>query len=386
MPLAGLGPAIDVGLSYPDSPTAAAENVTVLWRGDLDELTAFQRGGVDPAAWNEASLRWLVDPGRTGEEPASGTRIGIADVERFKATVGVFVQLDNRFGGGNARQALIQHLNTDGQRLLRGRYTAEVGRGLFSAVAEATLLAAWMTYDSAPESGLAQRYFIQALALAQAADDRLLGGSILDAMSHQATYLGRFQEAANLARAARAGTAGRATPTLTAHFHAMEARALARLGDARACDLALAEAVRTFERRNPDDDPDWIKYVDEAELAAELGHCFRDLGRPDAATQHASQCLGAIDETTFQRSDFFATMVLADASLAAGEAEQACAVALQALTAGEQIRSARCVRYLRDFHDRLTSLGEGPLFSDFQEQARGSRLWRIASRPQTRAS
>lgn len=166
----------------------------------------------------------------------------------------------------------------------------------------------------------------------------------------------------------------------------MEARALARLGDARACDLALTEAVRIFGRRNPDDDPDWIKYVDEAELAAELGHCFRDLGRPGAATQHASQCLGAIDGTTFQRSDFFATMVLADASLAAGEAEQACAVALQALTAGEQIRSARCVRYLRDFQDRLTSLGDSPVISGFQEQARDSRLWRIASQPQTRAS
>ena len=100
-----------------------------------------------------------------------------------------------------------------------------------------------MSYDSAPRSALAQRYFIQALALAQAGGDRLLGASILDAMSHQATHTGRFGEAASLARAARTGTAGIATPTLTAHFHTMEARALARLGDARGCDRALAEAV-----------------------------------------------------------------------------------------------------------------------------------------------
>ncbi len=93
-------------------------------------------------------------------------------------------------------------------------------------MAEATLLAAWMSYDSVPRSALAQRYFIQALALAQAAGDRLLGASILDAMSHQATYTGRFAEAANLARAARTGTTGIATATLTAHFHTMEARAL----------------------------------------------------------------------------------------------------------------------------------------------------------------
>ena len=69
-------------------------------------------------------------------------------------------------------------------------------------MAEATLLAAWMSYDSMPGSALAQRYFIQALSLAQAGGDRLLGASVLDAMSHQATYLGRFGEAASLARAA----------------------------------------------------------------------------------------------------------------------------------------------------------------------------------------
>jgi hypothetical protein len=75
-----------------------------------------------------------------------------------------------------------------------------VGSALLSAVAGATLLAAWMTYDSAPLSAQAQRYFIQALGLAQAGGNRLLGASILDAMSHQATYTGRFGEAADLAR------------------------------------------------------------------------------------------------------------------------------------------------------------------------------------------
>ena len=60
---------------------------------------------------------------------------------------------------------------------------------------------------------------------------------------------------------------------------------------------------------------------------------------------------------TFLRSDFFATIVLADAHLAAGELEQACGVALKALRAGEQIRSARCVNYLREFGQRLAAIG-----------------------------
>ena len=250
---------------------------------------------------------------------------------------------------------------------------------MFSSVAEATL-PAWMSYDAAPRSALAQRYFIQALALAQAGGDRLLGASILDAMSHQATHTGRFAEAANLARAARTGTTGIATATLTAHFHTMEARALARLGDAKACDRALVDAVREFDRRRPDDDPGWIRYFDEAELAAEFGHCLRDLGRAVDAARYASRSVVTDAGTGFVRSDFFATMVLADAHLGAGDLEQACATALRALTEGELIRSARCVNYLRDFRQHLTRAADATAVTDFGEQARGSRLWRIASR------
>ena len=375
--------AAEISLEYPGTPAQAAGNVASLWRADLADQGVLVRGRIDPGAWNDASLRWLVDPVSAPEgDLPGGVRVGMGDVERFRVTVEAFGQLDDRFGGGHARPALVQYLSGDGDRLLRGRYTGMVGSALFSAVAEATLLAAWMSYDSVPGSALAQRYFIQALGLAQAARDRLLGASILDAMSHQATYTGRFGEAANLARAARTGTAGIATATLTAHFHTMEARALARLGDARGCDRALAEAVREFERRRPEDDPGWIRYFDEAELAAEFGHCLRDLGRAAEAAQYASRSVvGTADGMPFVRSDFFVTMVLADAHLAAGDLEQGCATALRALTAGELIRSGRCVNYLREFRQHLVRTGDATVVTDFQEQARESRLWRIASRP-----
>lgn len=374
----------DVGVGYPDAPAEAAENVAQLWRADLDG-TRLIEARLEPAAWGDASLRWLIDAAQpAGREHASGARMGAADVARFRATVDLFAQLDDRYGGGHARQALVQYLHADAGRLLRGRYTDAVGRELFSAISEATLLAAWMTYDSAPGSALAQRYFIQALALAKAGDDPLLGASILDAMSHQATYTGRFGEAANLARAARAGTREVATATLTSHFHAMEARALARLGDAKGCDRALADAVGQFERRKPDEDPDWIRYFDEAELSAEISHCLRDLGRPDEAARHAANSLVAVNDATFVRSDFFVMMVLADAHLAAGEVERACRIALNALNAGEQIRSARCVGYLREFRQHLSAAGKIRGIAEFEEQAVNSRLWRIASRSQSR--
>lgn len=365
---------LDLGLSVPDAVENGIETVSQLWQADLSEASIVLSEHVNPSAWNDASLTWLLSPSATPTAAENGQRIGQSDVQRFRVTVELFAQMDNRFGGGHARQSLIQYLASDGARLLQGRYTETNGRALFSAVAEATLLAAWMSYDSGLHS-LAQRYFIQALSFARAGDDRLLAASILDAMSHQATFVGRFREAAKLAQAARQGTRGVATPTLTAHFLAMEARALARLGDGRGCDVALSQAVTEFERRTPENDPEWIRYFDDAELAAEFGHCFRDLGRAVNASQYAAQCVGTIDGGTYLRSDFFATMVLADAHLAAGEAEQACHIALDALRMGEQLRSARCLSYVQEFAARLAPAAQSSSLRGFHEQADKFALW-----------
>jgi hypothetical protein len=95
-----------------------------------------------------------------------------------------------------------------------------------------------------------------------------------------------------------------ATPTLTVHFRA------------KACGHALSEAMREFERASPQNDPLWLHYFNESELSAELGHCLRDLGRAGDTVQHVGSALGGRGK--FVRSDFFVSLVLADAYLAAG--------------------------------------------------------------------
>ncbi|MHB1594122.1 MAG: hypothetical protein ACYCO9_17215 [Streptosporangiaceae bacterium] len=119
----------------------------------------------------------------------------------------------------------------------------------------------------------------------------------------------------------------------------------------------------------------------EAELSAEIAHSFRNLRRPQDAAAYASQCLAALDPAESPRSQFFATMVLADAYLSAGEADQACATVLDALKLGEPIRSARCVNYLREFRQALAACGATSAATDLDEPAREFRLWRIAGRP-----
>jgi hypothetical protein len=149
--------------------------------------------------------------------------------------------------------------------------------------------------------------------------------------------------------------------------------ALARSGDACGTHAALAAAERAFEVPEPGRDPDFISYFNEAELAAEVAHCFRDLGDARQSARHAA--LAAPSNGEYARSDFFASMVLADALAGQDEPAEACTVALAALDLGETLTSARCVTYVREFRHRLARFGDAPAVRDFAEQAAGRSLW-----------
>jgi hypothetical protein len=281
----------DAGLAYPNAAGEAVDVAEHLLDGELSEARALLTAPTSDAAWSEAGLAWMVRPD-VEPLPAAATdlRVGASDVAILHTSTAMFSQLDDQFGGEHARRAVAQFIRSDIVPMLRGRYTDATRRALFSAAAEALHLLAWMSYD-AGEHGMGQRYFVQAFRLAQAGGDDLFAASTLDAMSHQATHLHRFGEAAKLARAARHGTRQTATPTLTAHFYAMEARALAGMGDRVGTEAALSKAESQFERRRPDDDPEFIRYVDEGELAAEIGHCYRDLAGGARAVEAARQAL-----------------------------------------------------------------------------------------------
>jgi hypothetical protein len=375
---AGLGSAVavqpDLGLGYPGRDGGWLAALSLLWAADTADAGVLVSSTPSVTAWRAVPLDWLVARPQVRRSPGTARAVGMADVARVSTAISMFAEMDNSFGGGHGRRVLVHYLQDEVEGLLRGRFTDTVGDALYSAAAQAMLLVAWMSYDSGLH-GLAQRYFIQAIGLAEAGRNRLLGASILDAMSHQATFLGRFTDAATLASAARTGTRGLASATLTAHFHAMEARALARAGDRRGCHLALAETVRTFDRRNVVSDPDWFQYFDEAELAAELAHCFRDLGEYSAA---ASQVGSSLSSSCGPRSDFFVTMVMAESVLGLGDAEHASAIALNALTLGEQVQSARCISYLNHFKILLGPFESGAAVREFREQAARSPLWQAS--------
>jgi tetratricopeptide (TPR) repeat protein len=265
---------------------------------------------------------------------------------RIREVASHLMDIDFKFGGGYVRRMLLFYFQSEIVPLLREPQPEAVRREIFGAAAEVAQLLGWSAYD-AGRHGAAQRYFLQGLRLASEAGDPVLGGRLLSNLSHQANYLGRYDEALQFARAAQASAGGRASDTVTAMFLAMEARALASSGDARMCAKALHLAEKAFARRDSSRDPQWIGYFDELELAGEAAHCFRELGQARETQLFAARAIDPV--ATPARTRAFISMVTAAGAFRAGNLDEALSHASDAVTLTSTLQSSRYVRYLTDF-------------------------------------
>lgn len=367
------------GLEFAASPEEAIDIVGGLWRKDSGSHAELRKIAFTPAGLVVPSRDWLIgradDRVARGEHGPNGSRVpsqgrpgvprqrrepehGIGakvtngDIAALRSVGELFRALDHAYGGGHARQALVRYLEHEAEPMLRGTYGEQAGRRLFAAAADLTRLAGWTSYDIAAH-GLAQRYYVQALRLSQAAGDRAYGSYVLVTMSRQAVYLGHGREAVQLARVAQQGVGSSAPPVVQALLHAVEARGHGVLGEVRACTASMVRAERALETVRPGDEvPHWARFFDEAQLADEFGHCHRDLQQYRMAAQHAERSL-QLHAHGYARSRLFCRVVLASARLGLGELEQACQLGAEAAQAAGEMRSVRAVEYVRDFERRL---------------------------------
>ncbi|MFI9718636.1 regulator [Streptomyces sp. NPDC052396] len=385
------------GLEFAASPAEAIDIVSGLWRKDSGSHTELRKIAFTPAGLVVPSRDWLIGraddrvarnatpaPGTPGAAPpgpaavrgtvprqradrSPGGRVTMGDIAALRSVGELFRTLDHAYGGGHARQALVRYLEHEAEPMLRGTYGETTGRRLFGAAADLTRLAGWTSYDIAAH-GLAQRYYVQALRLAQAAGDRAYGSYVLVTMSRQAVYLGHGREAVQLARVAQQGVGSGAPPVVQSLLHAVEARGHAVLGEVRACSASLARAERALEAARPGDEvPYWIRSYDEAQLADEFGHCHRDLQQWRAAAQHAERSL-QLRGPAYARSRLFCRVVLGCARLGLGELEQACALGAEAAAAASEMRSVRAVEYVRDFERRLEPYRDAAAVRAYREK------------------
>lgn len=352
-----------------DSVKARAAAVA-LWSAEETDPSSID--GAMQTASHSVIFKWLlarqdndVDTLSAGE---GARQISHGDVTALHAMKRSLATLDDEHGGSVALPLILKYLHNEVTPLLHGRFPDRLGRQLFAAAAELALLAGWTAYD-AGQHGHARKQMLQALRLSQVADDRLFGGRVLVAMSHQALHIGQLQDGIDFAAAASQGAKAAGLPTATALFTSCQARALAASGDKQASLNLMHTAEQALGRARTDDGPPWLGFMDEAELAGKLGRCFRDLGMHNEAERHLDTSL-ALHKVQYLRSRAITKIIHATNYVRQSELERACQLGLEALPEIGRLRSQRTKEYLTDLYRGLDNYHDEPLVQTFRDQAK----------------
>ena len=359
-----------VGLQFSPTILGAIEQVCELWRSDVGRRDFLSGSSVASSALVEPSRDWLISVAGLPGRPLGGAA-------RRAVRRGGGARDDP--GAHRPRPPVRQRACAPGRRALpqqrrlraaRRLVPGGGGRELFSAVARLTELAGYMAIDTG-QPGLAQRYYIQALRLAQAAGDRGYGGYVLAAsMSHLAAQLGNPREIAQLARAAQEGARGRVTPRAEAMFHAAEARGHALMGDARAAQLAAGRRVTRWRRptRSPATTRRGSRTSTRPTSPTSSPTATGTSARPrQRRGGPRSPSPGTRRRRARRRAIGY--LLLATAQVQQREIEEACHTGTKAVELLETVRSNRGAEYLDDFQQRLEPYRDESVVREF-----GARL------------
>jgi hypothetical protein len=225
-----------------------------------------------------------------------------------------------------------------------------------------------MAYDGG-EHGTAQRYLIQSLRLAEESKNAALGAHVLAGMADQATLLGNPQEGRRLTQAGRAGLGKHTSPACLADLWALEARALAKLGDKAEAARAVTQSEAAFSRVRVEDEQEWAAFIDPAYLHGEHANTFRDLGDADSAEVHARTSIDHARAQRRARRGAMSQAALAVSHLQRRDLEAAHAASLRTLALSRQVKSSRCIEAVQDLQRRMQPFGNHRLVADFNERA-----------------
>ncbi|NJC68426.1 hypothetical protein HC031_01615 [Planosporangium thailandense] len=339
------------GLEYPENPRTTIDTIIDLGRADMKRRSIIKAPFV-LAALGAPSRDWLLAT-LDGTTTERGPRqVGMKQVAGIRDMFALFQEMDVMRGGGHARTALVEYLNSYVFPLLKRDHEERVQRALYEAAAEQAYLVGWMAYDDG-EHGLAQRYLIQSLRLAEASNNAALGAHVLAGMSDQANLLGHPHEALMLARAGRRGITENDSPACLADLHVLEGRALAALGEARAAAAAVAEAERVFARVAHENEPVWARFIDVSYLFGEAAHCFRDLGQASQIERFAGESVEGARKQGRARRGALSHAALAIGDLERRNVEGAAVKSLEVVDLAASVNSSRCIETVRDLQRRL---------------------------------
>ncbi|MFF0437513.1 hypothetical protein ACFYU9_35535 [Streptomyces sp. NPDC004327] len=353
----------DLGLGSPTGGEDDSIGLTLDF-DPIETLTAIGEADVNRRRFLAASAYSMAAatlPLQAVQEAAARTRTvsgggvaGHADVAAVRDMVKLFMDMDERHGGQHGRSAFVQYLVTDVAQLCRGRFASEDVRAEALSVASAGAhLAGWKAYDSG-EQGLAQRYYLQSLALARASGVPGQGGFVMRTVSQQGMKLHRPEHCLALAESGWERARGRVGQQVEALFAVTHAHALARTGQTcRAlADVQLAETALAAGMRAGDEVPFWalVWGPPAATVHSRTAKVFETLGdRPNAAHQYATAAASR-PGATYARIIALDLVAQAEQQAKQGGIEQACGTwgrAIDTMAGVKSTRTLEAVRSLR---------------------------------------
>lgn len=333
-----------------DMPGEKRQAVGTVRDGSVDRTDADDGNDELAALLNDLTADRLPILG-TGETKG----IGVSALEsssvsdRVQVLLKLFLQLDDELGG----DALYLPLSRYVARLAPISSRSRRNDGL-AAFAQLSQMTGWLALDG-NRHGAARRYFTTAVYAAHEAEQPALAASSLAYLSLQETYRGRLTSALPLAQTAFGVSNGSLTPLIKTMVVTRLARTYAGLHRTDDCLRSLDEMRATFSCAGQQEEPLWISYVDEVEVAAQEGACYLDLG---LATEAGSALTIALDLLAQKaphrtRDQVHYLVRLARCSLLQREVERACEIASEAVALSEAIGSARVVERLSEFYTAL---------------------------------
>ncbi|MFJ2649009.1 sporulation protein [Streptomyces sp. NPDC087420] len=360
-------PDVNVGLDFPRDPAGAVRVATSFWSSvNRRDFLSTGASGFAVSAFTTPVTRWLVTPADETADHDGGRRVGRADLDELREAADDARRWDSKYGGGNWKaDSVTACLQERAAPLLRGSFSDEVGRELFSVTGELSRLAGWTAFDIG-EHDVAQRHFIQALRLARAGGDVQLGCYVLTTMAMQSLLRGFAGEALDMAQGAFERAKGQAVPRVLAFTKLIEARAHARENDPRAAARALAASETLLEqaKQGSGDEPTWIDFYHHARLSADAAEVFRDLKNPKAALAW-NQRAAAMPSDAFTRSVGMRLAIVGTAHLQARDLDHGLELGNRSVGILARVQSSRALDYVREFNTALAPWRREPAVREF---------------------
>jgi hypothetical protein len=354
----------DLGLGSPGGGEDDSIGLT-LDVDPIETLTAIGEADVNRRRFVAASAYSMAAaalPLQTVQEAAARTRTvsgggiaGHADVAAVRDMVRLFMDMDERHGGRHGRAAFVQYLVTDVAQLCRGRFAGDdVRAGALSVASAAAHLCGWKAYDCG-EQGLAQRYYLQSLALARDSGSPGQDGFVMRTMSQQGMKLQRPEHCLSLAETGWDRARGRVSRQVEALFAVTRAHALAKTGQTRRAlaDTALAETALAVGA--DDEVPFWALAwgPPAATVHSRTAKVFEALGdRPNAA-RHYATAAASRPGTTYARIIALDLVAQAEQQAKQGSIEQACTTWGRAIDTMAGVKSTRTLKAVRSLRSDL---------------------------------